>query len=429
MRVPKSDVAYNKFSVASNFSLQDSNGNLFTYQSLLRDMQIAAAAIEGCTNLTIDARETRSVILGLMLCQTYRLNVGLARDISSEYLPLESQNEIAPNLFAWLDHKSEKMPPGIRISTSGTTGKFKTAVHDLNRLMAAVKQRTPTYKTSWLLTYEPASFAGIQVIIIAALHGALLHSPKRSISALAYAVCEGITHVSGTPSFWRALLAALPANCDLPLKVATLGGESSPQDLLDAIACRFPGVVIRHIYASTEAGVGFTVSDGLAGFPSSWLQDGVQGVQLRIRDNELQILTTRSMLGYAGGAINPFDADWLRTGDLVEMRNDRVLFLGRSDNVVNIGGTKVLPEQVENMLCCVEGVTDIVIFAHPNPILGFILIAQVCAAPGTDLYKLEAALKSQAIAKLPALARPVRYRFVENMALLNGKKARTNVSD
>jgi hypothetical protein len=61
--------------------------------------------------------------------------------------------------------------------------------------------------------------------------------------------------------------------------------------------------------------------------------------------------------------------------------------------------------------------------------LGFILIAQVCAAPGTDLYKLEAALKSQAIAKLPALARPVRYRFVENMALLNGKKARTNVSD
>ena len=245
---------------------------------------------------------------------------------------------------------------------------------------------------------------------------------------MATAARKECTHISATPSFWRALMAALPQNISLPFKVITLGGESCTQDLLDALKSRFPEASIRHIYASTEAGVGFTVSDGLAGFPSSWLNDGVSNVQLRIRDNELEIRTERGMLAYVCETTDRFEAGWLNTGDLVEIKGDRVFFQGRSDNLVNIGGTKVLPEKIEAIFLHNKDVIDIAITGYPNPILGNLLVAQVCVVPGADMTAVEAALKLQAIEKLPPFARPVRYRFVQTLDLSNGKKLRKYAS-
>jgi acyl-coenzyme A synthetase/AMP-(fatty) acid ligase len=409
---------------ASGFSLLESDGIEYHPEDLVSDVNQAATCLNGITHLTIDASNARSTLIGLMLSQNFGLNVALARDVAKEALPSEQKKELVHGVFAWPDCNRASTKSGIWLSTSGTTGKAKTAFHELERLLAAVKVVTPKTDVKWLLTYEPASFAGIQVLLTAAINGSKIHVPERSINSLVSAVFQGITHISATPTFWRSLLSALPSNQDLPLRAVTLGGESCNQDLLDELTRRFPSAALRHIYASTEAGVGFTVSDGLAGFPLSWLQEGVQNIQLRIRDNELEILTQRSMLQYASGEAFTSESGWLRTGDLVEIKNDRVMFQGRRDNVVNIGGAKVLPEKVEAALCSVEGVIDIAVNAQPNPILGFLLVAQVCVAHGTDLKKLEIALKLVAVEKLPSIARPVRYWFVNKLDHSNGKKVR-----
>lgn len=415
------------FKLAASFLMQDENGIIYGAEDILRDVQIAAKRVIGHTCLTIDARQARAALIGLLLSKTFGYDVNLSRDTSKESLPYEKSLELVTGVTAWLDQNPTNTNPGIRLSTSGTTGKAKTTFHTLTRLLAAVRNRQTNSKNVWLLTYEPASYAGIQVILTAAVNGAKLLAPKRSISSMAASVLQGCTHISATPSFWRALMAALPNNISLSLEAITLGGEPSTQDLLDALKSRFPNAAIRHIYASTEAGVGFTVNDGLAGFPSSWLNDGVSNVQLRIRDNELQIRTERGMLGYVCEATDPFKGGWLQTGDLVEIKDDRVFFQGRSDNLVNIGGAKVLPEKIEAILMGISDVIDIAVYGRPNPILGNLLIAEVCVVPGADLIAVEAALKIQANDKLPSFARPVRYSFVQTLDLSNGKKPRKYV--
>jgi len=413
--------------LSPGFVLQDAAGSLLPAQQISDLAQQAVQALGRVSRLTLDARDARTVLIGLVMAQLAPLDIALAREGRTDELAVSPSIELARGVRAWPDTDSMAEQAGLRLFTSGTTGRAKSALYSLQRLRSGVRQHPRGEDAVWLLTYEPASFAGIQVLLTAAINGARLLAPERSIDALADALRGGTTHVSATPSFWRVLLAAVPADLNLPLKVITLGGEASSQALLDILAQRFPLALIRHIYASTEAGVGFTVADGKAGFPAQWLDHPVEGVQLRIREDELEIRSARGMLGYAQ-ADAPVASGWLRTGDLVELRNDRVLFLGRRDSVVNIGGTKVVPEKIEALLEGGEGVADISVQAHPNPILGHILIAQVCCRGGANPVAVEAALKARAMDLLPPVARPARYRFVDSVVLESGKKGRKHVS-
>src|SRR5262249_18020252 len=146
---------------------------------------------------------------------------------------------------------------------------------------------------------------------------------------------------------WRAfLLAARPG--DLVLRQITLGGEAADQATLDRIRNAFPDARITHIYASTEAGVVFSVHDGLEGFPAEWLDRPSQGAALRVRDGFLQIRTPNAMRGYVSDTAQPMlDEGWLATADRVEVRGARAYIVGRDDSTINVAGSKVHPLMVE----------------------------------------------------------------------------------
>lgn len=304
----------------------------------------------------------------------------------------------------------------VLLETSGTTGAPKLIRHDFERLRGRLRGAADP-DARWLLAYEPAAFAGLQVILTALAAGATLVSgPGAGAAELArLGLRHGVTHISATPSFWRAFLLALDGEAP-PLAVVTLGGEVADQPLLDRLAERFPNAKRRHIYASTEAGSLFAVGDGQAGFPAAWLDGGIDGVGLRIRDGVLEVNSPRAMLGHDGG--------WLSTGDVVEVRGDRVLFDGRLDGRVNVGGVKVSPEAVEQVLLDVPGVQDALVQAAANPVTGHILTALVVPAPGVEEAGLRAAIRA-AVADLPPAARPRLVTMVERIALgAAGKKTR-----
>lgn len=310
----------------------------------------------------------------------------------------------------------------VLLETSGTTGAPKRARHGFDRLRGRLRGAADP-DARWLLTFDPASFAGLQVILTALASGAtLLSAPGAGASELAgVAVRHAVTHVSATPSFWRAFLMAL-GDAVPPLAAVTLGGEAVDQPLLDRLAARFPDARLRHIYASTEAGALFAVTDGRAGFPASWLETGVDGVGLRLRDGVLEVRSPRAMLGCADG--NSADGDWLSTGDLVEVRGDRALFAGRLDGRVNVGGVKVSPEAVEQRLLGVPGVQDALVRAAANPITGHILTATVQPAPGVEEAALRTAIR-EAVAPLPPAARPRVITLADHIPLGSaGKKKR-----
>ncbi|MEA1674276.1 AMP-binding protein [Nitrospirillum sp. BR 11163] len=310
------------------------------------------------------------------------------------------------------------------LESSGTTGTPKRLCHDFDRLAARV-QAGRGRGGVWLATFDPGGYAGLQVLLtVLRGGGALVAGDAHDVPALAdLAQRHAVTHISATPSFWRAFLLTGKSP---PLKALTLGGEPADQPVLDRLAAAFPGGTIRHIYASTEAGALFAVADGRAGFPAAWLETGVEGTDLAVRDGVLFVRGPRLATALADGR-RLIDADgWYATGDRVEVVGDRVLFRGREDGVVNVGGVKVMPDAVEALIQAVPGIVDAAVRVRPSPITGHLLTAQLVAAPGQD----PAALRSQvaaALADLPPAARPRRLDFVTELELSpSGKKKRVH---
>jgi acyl-coenzyme A synthetase/AMP-(fatty) acid ligase len=321
----------------------------------------------------------------------------------------------------------------VLIATSGTTGTPKLARHTLDRLTARIRGPAVRHgRGRWLLAYHPASFAGIQVLLTALISGddLIAVSDARASALAEAALTHRPTLASGTPSFWRLFLIALGDRArELALEHITLGGEIADQATLDRLGCVFPRAAVTHIYASTEAGALFAVKDGRAGFPADWLKAPVDGAGLRIRDGLLEVESPRRMEGYVDaeeGSDAPGTGDgWLKTGDAVTRLGDRVLFLGRTDCVINVGGLKVSPEEVEAVLLEVEGVADAHVHGTKNAITGSLVTADVALETAQAPDRVREALIGHARDRLDPHKVPRVIRFVEAIELTrSGKKAR-----
>lgn len=316
----------------------------------------------------------------------------------------------------------------ISVMTSGTTRAPKIARHTADTLFGTIHRTANSGASRWMLTYPPTSFAGLQVIFSAALGGGDLVVPaNRTFVSFAETVrTHRVTHVSGTPTFWRGLLMGLGAGDALPLQQITIGGEAVDQPTLDRLQARFPQARVTHMYASTEAGVGFSVLDGRAGLPAKWLNTGVNGADLRVLNGVLQIRSPRALQQYESGEQAPIDATgWLDTGDLVREEGDRLMFIGRSDRRCNIGGFKVSPEEVEASLMQCEGVADLYVSTVLSPISGQVLCASVVPERGRDLAEVRLAVERFAYQKLERHKIPRIIRLVDSINTAgSGKKLR-----
>jgi len=296
-------------------------------------------------------------------------------------------------------------------------GAPKIARHTIDRLTGRVRGPKPEQAAAtWLLTYHPASFAGLQVLLTAlACGGRLVASSDFSANGLARAATAcAATHVSGTPTFWRAFLISLGGDtARLPLRQITLGGEAVDQATLDRLAAAFPAAAITHIYASTEAGVLFAVHDRRIGFPSRWLRDTIDGVALRIRNGSLEVRSPRAMEGYVSGTGRPAVTDdgWLMTQDLVEERGDRVFFTGRADSMINVGGAKVSPDEVEALLLGIEGVAEARVFGAANRITGELVTADIVLQSGFEPESVRSVISARARAELAPFKVPKAIEF------------------
>jgi acyl-coenzyme A synthetase/AMP-(fatty) acid ligase len=314
--------------------------------------------------------------------------------------------------------------------TSGTTGPPKLVVHSREGLTGAIAP-TPAGAEPpvWGTFYDIRRYGGLQILFRALIGtGSLVLSDAHEPVAdhLARLGRRGVTHLSGTPSQWRRALMS-PAIHAIAPRYVRLSGEIADQAVVDALHRAFPDAALGHAYASTEAGVGFEVTDGREGFPASFLdRDGP--VAMKIVDGSLRLRSARTATRYLKGGAALADADgFVDSGDMVERRGDRVFFAGRRGGIVNVGGLKVHPEEVEAALNRHQAVRMSLVRARPSPITGALVVADVVLVePATDD---EAALKREIIgfcrAALPPHKVPAQIRFVPALAMLpTGKVAR-----
>jgi len=274
--------------------------------------------------------------------------------------------------------------------TSGTTGVPKLVVHTLASLTGAIDTGKPRNgRAIWSTFYDIRRYGGLQIFLRAMLTGSslLLSSAHKSTSDfLARVGAHGVTHISGTPSHWRRALMSSSAHLISP-EYIRLSGEIADQAILNRLAQVYPQTHIGHAFATTEAGVAFDVNDGLTGFPSSVLRR-TPGVEMKVENRSLRIRSARTASRYLDAEHGQLkDADgFVDTTDMLDLRNDRYHFVGRRDGVINVGGLKVHPEEVEEVINRHPEVRMSLVRTKKNPITGALVVADVVlrSASGPD---------------------------------------------
>jgi acyl-coenzyme A synthetase/AMP-(fatty) acid ligase len=305
--------------------------------------------------------------------------------------------------------------------TSGTTGTPKLVVHTLQSLGGALPTQSPSGAQSiWSTFYDIRRYGGLQIYLRAVLSGSplvLSSSGEPTPEFLARAAAAGVTHISGTPSHWRRALMSGHAAALKPQYVR-LSGEVADQALLDNLRAVYPSARIAHAFASTEAGVAFDVNDGLAGFPLAFVDNPSAEIELKVVDHTLRIRSGRNAARYLGaepGVLVSADG-YVDTGDMVELKEGRYYFRGRVGGVINVGGLKVYPEEVESVLNADPRVRMSLVRARRNPITGAVVVADVVladpasptASDSPDAVKsdlLDACRRKLAAHKVPAMLR------------------------
>lgn len=320
-------------------------------------------------------------------------------------------------------------PGSVVIITSGTTGTPKVVRHSWSTLAHAVRVRLELRGSIWFLAYPYHLYAGLQVVLHVLLNGGttVMLPADREVEATVRRIADkAVEYISGTPSFFRRLLlfASRPALARVRLSQITLGGERVTQDVLDALRDAFPSTRIVHIYATSELGRCFSVEDGREGFPAELLTTGTKdGVRLRVRQGELEVQPVNAMNGYLHDAAQPWEeSGWVMTGDLVEIVEDRAYFRGRRHDLINVGGSKVNPTAVEDVIRSCPHVVDVRVFGRRSALVGELVSAEVVGDDGLDEASLRAAILEHCAARLSEVERPRIVRFVPRMAVSEAGK-------
>ncbi len=319
-----------------------------------------------------------------------------------------------------------RQDPAIYVFTTGTTGTPKLIKHTWDTISASsFSVGDHLQGQTWLMSYAISGYAGLQVFFSADKNsGTIVYVPQGGFLNYCKSMSQHhVAIVSGTPTFWRLLINAWPDGLPKPhLLQATLGGEIVTQDVLNLVDHFFKPERLTHIYASTEAGTAIVVSDKKAGFPADALDSGKK-VKLKIKDNVLEIFSPQSMKARIGADQPAPDDGWISSGDRVVLKDGRYYFCGRQDGMINIGGSKVLPEEVEMNISGLQGVEDCIVYEKKNPIIGALLAADILLKNGSSVSVPQ--IKKELGAALPAYKVPQYIRFVKEIAVSeNGKKIR-----
>jgi acyl-coenzyme A synthetase/AMP-(fatty) acid ligase len=316
--------------------------------------------------------------------------------------------------------------------TSGTAGAAKMVRHTYSTLTGAIPQATTEIHAHtnivWGTFYDVRRYGGLQVVLRALVGGASLVLGAADDTVAAYIdrlAAFGVTHLTGTPSHWRRALMSPNAGSIAPQYVR-LSGEIADQPILNALRVRYPDARIAHAFASTEAGVGFEVEDGLAGFPAR-LVGGTGAVGIKVEDGSLRLRSPRTAIGYLDRSDGPLaDSDgFVDTGDAVERRGDRYYFLGRRSGVINIGGLKVHPEEIEAAINRHPSVRMSKVRSKHSPITGSLVTADVVLETAADSDGSRHDILRMCRDSLPAHKVPAVIRIVPALDLApTGKLAR-----
>jgi acyl-CoA synthetase (AMP-forming)/AMP-acid ligase II len=303
---------------------------------------------------------------------------------------------------------------GLILFSSGSTGRSKASLLDLDRMLGKLERtKGRAYVTLVFLMLD--HIGGINTLLNVLSQGGTIVTPA---SRTPDAVCDAIARhrvelLPTSPTFLNMMLIAdAGARYDLSsLKLVTYGTEPMPETTLAALHAALPEVRLKQTYGLSELGILPTQSKESG---SLWMKLGADGFEHRVVDGVLHVRSETAMLGYLN-APSPFDdAGWFNTQDVVETDGDYVRVLGRRSEIINVGGEKVYPSEVENTLLAAGNVRDVTVSGRPNPVTGHVVIARVSPIEPETPAALAARLRTFCASRLERFKVPVHIDVDES---------------
>ncbi len=271
---------------------------------------------------------------------------------------------------------SERGHPGLVIFSSGSTGAPKAIVHDFAAILEKFRQIRRKKVTLTFLLFD--HIGGIDTLMNTfSCGGTIVTVPDRNPDTVCRAIAEHAVHTLPTsPTFLNLML--ISGACERhdlsSLEVIAYGTEPMPESTLKRLHEALPGVALVQTYGMSELGV---LRSKSRDSQSLWLKfSGGDDFSVKVVDGVLWVKAQTAMLGYLN-APDLFDAEgWLNTQDAVEVDGEYLRILGRASDLINVGGQKVYPAEVENHLLGLPNVEEVAVFGKPHPMMGQVVAAR-----------------------------------------------------
>ncbi len=285
-----------------------------------------------------------------------------------------------------IDELRRRQHPGIILFSSGTTGRPKAILHDFSKFLARYQVPRPPLRALIFLLFDHVG--GINTLMHVLFNGGVVVVPSaRTPTSIANdLIMHAIELLPTTPTFLRMMmLEGIFETMIFPvLQTVTYGTERMDQSTLDRLCSSLPRVDFRQTYGLSELGI-FQVKSKAR--DSLWMRIGGQGIETRVENDVLYIRSENAMVGYLN-APPPFVDGWYDTGDIVETDGEFIQVVGRAKEVLNIGGLKVLPSEIERVALLHPDVLRAKVRGVANPISGQHIEITCQNRPGAILDKL-----------------------------------------
>jgi acyl-coenzyme A synthetase/AMP-(fatty) acid ligase len=317
---------------------------------------------------------------------------------------------------------------GLILFSSGTTGKPKAMIHDLDSFVLAYRDRRPKDLVLLaLLLFDHVG--GLNTLFNSLAMGGTLVIPENNTPQI---VCEligqwNISILPGSPTFLNLLLISgvLEQHNLQSLRMITYGTEPMPESLLKRLKSAFPRVKFLQTFGTSETGIMQTTSKSS---DSLFMKLDGSNTEYKIVNGELWLRSQTQIMGYLNADTDAFTEDgWFKTGDLVEESSDGYIrIVGRDQDIINVGGEKVFPSEVESILLMMPEIIDCVIFGETNAITGQTVVAEVVTRDQTNPRELRGRIRQFCSQKLTKFKVPTKIYLVDEIVTSNrGKKKRT----
>jgi long-chain acyl-CoA synthetase len=408
-----------------------------TYQQLLDRIDdarkhLGAHGLKAGEIVLLDADFSPAAIAMLLACMAHRVViVPIASHVTADRNKLADIAQATRSIridqsdqyrFATFDREvthpllkqiQELGAPGLILFSSGSSGEPKASLHNLEFLLNKFKISRHTQRMITFLLFD--HIGGFNTLMYTlANHGCVITLESRDPEIVCRTIAKHRAEVLPTsPTFLRLMLmSGAHLRHDMSsVKVINYATEVMPQATLKALHDAFPNIELRQSYGLSELGI---LRSQSRSSDSLWVRVGGEDYQTRVVDGVLQIKAKSSMMGYLNAPSAFTEDGWFDTQDEVEMDGEWLRFKGRRSSIINVGGEKVYPEEVETVILEVDNVIDATVTKEPHPFTGNIVVASVQIRDPEDVKQVAARIRKHCFTKLPSFKVPVKITLANS---------------